>query len=477
MIAATGSGTTHEQAGSTMTDQGLSDTTTTSASLNWPLLLILLPIPFEWLLVPALGYRSIMWLPVLFAVCSLVISPIRAVQRMENFFSIALKVNIFYLCYMGALTCATLWGANVGDGVAELVRAYSQLFFYVVIGTVLVGRSLNSNARTILIAVPLSLLAFVCYCQYVFMVRGDSLTAQLMAAVSSGDSNAVAQRVIRHIVGFQFAESSPERALEVCASVRNSISSSLLVSLLLFWALTTTLPKSQKGFWFGSSMVFVSTMVPVLLFIIMSRSNLIACLAAPLIAYAFYMFSSTGLRSRNTIVFAALVAVQVVIAAILLYAGFSDNEFLALNIQRMQDISSDVRLQHYHEIFDRIQQRPWLGYGLGAETPDGRKVHNLFLGGWFRAGIPGLVLSVLFYIALAFVWVRESFSIHRQSGVVKEFPTVFWIPALMVEPLLRTPLIGGQGGRFLRVEWLAVACFLTVCATLRQTTSRTTSLH
>ncbi len=431
------------------------------------LFLLLVSIPFEWLRISWIGNRSVLMIPLMLVVLDIAKSPESGVRRLQKFLQLAPWIQGSYFAYLSSLTCAALWGPNFNIGIVELGRAWSQFGFYVIVGTYLTEQPAAAIGRTLLTAIPLAIASFVAYCFYVFRAQGDNLISQLAAAAYSGSSNAVANRVLKNVVNFQFTNSSAAEKLEIAGSVRNVIAAAMLLLLIMSWVYAAAIPRMRRSVWHSLALGFITLGVPILLVILMSRSSLISLALAAVICVVMYQVSQRR-KSNNS-------AATVVLLLLLVGGGIGmfflvlpeENAIVSLNVQRMNEISKDVRIEHYRGIYQAILKRPLSGYGLGAETPDGLTVHNLFLGGWFRAGVMGLLFSVLFYIALLVRWVNGCLWLMTFSGSTRNLPSLFLLPALMVEPLSRAPLIGGQDGRYIRVEWLAIACFLTIFESVR----------
>jgi O-antigen ligase len=434
--------------------------------------LLLLSIPFEWLRVSWIGHRSVLMIPLLLLVLEIAKSPESGLRRLQKFLHLAPVIHGLYVAYLGCLTCAAFWGPNLTAGLAELGRAWTLFGFYIIVGTYLTEKPSGAIASTLLTAVPLAILGFVAYCFFVFWAQGDSLIAQLEAAVYSGGSNAVANRVLKNVVNYQFRNTSSSDRLEIVASVRNATAAAMLLLLIMSWVYAAAIPRVRRTIWHSLALGFISLGVPVVLVVLMSRSSLISLAAAGVICAMMYHLSHRGRLNSNVAIGALLLLIVSGGVGMMLFVHPEENALVSLNVQRMNEISGDVRIQHYRGVYEAIQRRPLLGYGLGAETPDGLTVHNLFLGAWFRAGVMGLLLSVSFYIALLCRWVIGCLELTGSSLSLRNLPSFVLLPALMVEPLSRAPLIGGQDGRFIRVEWLAIACFLTAVETIRNQSRR-----
>lgn len=425
--------------------------------IRWDLFLLIFLMPFDWLKVPAIGFRSIVWLAMIVPLVRLSLTPSASFRSFLKFLSLASYVHAAYALYLIILSVSLFWGPNMDTGLSDLLRALGQFLFYLVVGTTLCTIGYETTARTVWFAVTCAVVGFVFYCQYVFMAQGDSLVGQLSSAAASGQSNAIAQKVLKNVTNFQFESMSLDRQGEVLASVRNSISATLYIFLFAIAAFSNNRYRSAKELRIGRTFVPTLTLlmifIPIAMFILMSRSNIIVLVCAPFVCCTLRLISNR-ISSRNSFFLPMLLLLLICVGAVFAIVSLGNNDFVALNVQRMQDITSDPRIKHYSDIYRLVTRSPWIGYGLGAETPDGLKVHNMFLGLWFRAGVVGLAVAIIFYLVISLSCLLKSTYSQKWA---------FWLPSLVLEPLLRAPLIGGQDGRFCRVEWLAIALFLYFC--------------
>jgi ABC-type multidrug transport system fused ATPase/permease subunit len=435
--------------------------------VNMGFALVLIATPLEWYRVPWLGGRSIIWIVLGLLFVVLAVKPGLSWLRLMRFLSIAPWLNGIYVSYLVCLTCAAVFGPNPADGVAQVAGAWSQYCFFLIVGVLLVDASVRSVARTVVSVVPVAMLVFLGYCQYVYMSQGDSLHRELIRAVSTGNSNAVSGMVLNRIVNHQFGYNAQEGE-EITTSVRNTVSASLLGLLFLTLIFSRGVRPEERGLGYYMGFPLTLVGVPLMLFVLMSRSSVLTLLAAPAFCYVIYQLSSRGRRSRSSMSVGLLLGLLLSGGIGLALFVSADNQFIAMNLQRLQDVAEDARFDHYRDIFSLVVERPLLGYGMGAETPDGRLVHNLMLSGWFRAGVAGLILASTFYMLAVWHWLSGAMLAHRFAEFRSLDLNVFWLPALLFAPLLRAPLIGGLGGRLIRGEWLMFACFLAVMAALDQ---------
>lgn len=448
-------------------DQGAEDEADHGTS--WLLVFLLWFLPFEWYRVSWLGNRSIVWLPLLVAAAAFLNKPRSNFRRLSDFLTAAPATHAMYGVYLAILTCAALLSVDLSVAVGELLRAVLQFAFYVIVGIVLLGRSHASVARSVAVAVPLSVVSFVLYAHYTFSMEGDNLLKQISASIASGEPNNLARGIIKHVVNYQMSTSSETtEGLEYSGSARNAISCAWVFLLLLSWVYRTAIPREERRLWHHGSLVFTTLTIPWLLLVLTSRSNLITLALAPLAAYALYSLSNRGLGNRSALVAGAAGLLILVGLGVLFLFRDEGNSLLTANTSRFEQLTDDARVEHYRAVHRQVLQRPMWGYGLGPVTPDGMMVHNLMLAAWFRAGVLGLAAAFGFYICLFGVWMRGCVLALRGAVSDLPFPSLAWAPTLLVGPLMRT-LIAGQDGRFTRAEWFSVASFLVILAALQTT--------
>lgn len=106
------------------------------------------------------------------------------------------------------------------------------------------------------------------------------------------------------------------------------------------------------------------------------------------------------------------------ILALLMLAIYEPAQQRFLSLFSGKDVSTSVRLDEYRNFLDNALRYP-LGLGFGVEVPATSPekgvygISNLWLGYWFRLGLPGMLL----FIAVTMAWWREVRLPGRYDGI------------------------------------------------------------
>jgi O-antigen ligase len=165
---------------------------------------------------------------------------------------------------------------------------------------------------------------------------------------------------------------------------------------------------------------------------------------------------------RNS-AFAFVGVLAAVAAALVLYVAMPPELLAALQERFFGDTGSfDARVDVYRESIPVIEQRFWIGSGIGSQGEGGSSIHNLFLSTWWNAGVLGFLASALFWTAAVLMIVRHLLRIiqgvYAQSHDLALFHA--WIAVVPLTGLIRCWLIGGGVLNF--SAWFALGLFFGV---------------
>jgi O-antigen ligase len=163
--------------------------------------------------------------------------------------------------------------------------------------------------------------------------------------------------------------------------------------------------------------------------------------------------------SRNTILIrVACVSLALGLASAALTTPLASSVFNII-YSRTSTLQTDNRWGMYSDAMDKISERPIEGYGVATTVLAENfnlQIHNFILAAWFETGIVGMLLSIAVYAVLGFAWLRCMFSTKYTAE--PGGPSLIWLCALPVLPLVRL-MVAGEGGGVSVVEWLALAIF------------------
>ena len=415
----------------------------------------LLVLPFQWATV---GNLSVTWPAaglLLLTVVGTVGLP-RFVLQLSRFFHRAPLFHLGSAAYVLIYLVASLIQETE---LGPVIRMSGVLIQYAIFGSALESLSSRTIGRTMLIAVPLSLLGFVLYSQFVFWSMGTTFITVFHNALATGDYRRVTYDVVKAIVRFDGA--STQGSVEALGSVQNFFGVFTVVAWFSLLAFRPLLASSRLPVRILSmSGLLLSPMI--LVTILMSRSAIVSLVVGTAMAAVCRTWSSPsrqviGIGVRNLLFLAAAIGGMSVSAWTLL----GDNQILENVSARFLQIADDPRIEHYAATFQLVSEHPLAGNGASRSAPDGYQVHNYFLGAWYQLGIVGLFVSLLTWFGIVGVWMRNAIRmvLAPDGGVVDSA----FLAALPLTSLFRR-LIAGDCGRFLLIEMLAIALFLLFSA-------------
>jgi ABC-type dipeptide/oligopeptide/nickel transport system permease subunit len=116
------------------------------------------------------------------------------------------------------------------------------------------------------------------------------------------------------------------------------------------------------------------------------------------------------------------------------------------------DPNVDIRKNIYATIWNKIQERPWLGYGIGStgailgqdEHGSDLNASNLFLEAWFSLGIGGLIIVAGIWIGAVITSLRKIFGKNTTTAASAEGLLLLLVTvALLIPNLFNAGLLLG----------------------------------
>ena len=125
---------------------------------------------------------------------------------------------------------------------------------------------------------------------------------------------------------------------------------------------------------------------------------------------------------------------------------------------RLADLADDPRWVMYHNAFEAIGARPFLGHGIGKEVADARgvenAVHNIFLGAWLQTGVLGLTLAVAWWFSLLRAWI----TVYLEGAPSANRD--LWIAATVLPIVPLANVLQAGGGTFYLNDFFILGVFL-----------------
>lgn len=271
--------------------------------------------------------------------------------------------------------------------------------------------------------------------------------ADAIGAFLAGDLDFVIYGFLRNIYNF-FGEDSE---FMVVASEKNAISASLLVGLFLFRAAGPL----HRTDWPG---MIVTALAIGLLLILNTRSVLLPLILALVLAPGLRLIRRPDHSPYQPVFWLTAGVILLALAGTQLMVDSPLRDLLTGRFS-LTDASSGSRVTQ--QVFAVRQIEDALLTGNGYTLVNGDAVHNLFLGAFVQAGLAAFLLTVAFYLAVTFAWLRMIWRLASDAdfGVADLRPE--WIAMLPVLPLLRIWLTGDFGHPGL-AEWVALVCFFAL---------------
>jgi hypothetical protein len=286
---------------------------------------------------------------------------------------------------------------------------------------------------------------YLAFTEFSARLIGKSLFSAVADFLGSGSFNALIYGFFRPV--FNSLETGTELAF--VASLTNSIAVSLLVLSLCF-----RIGFKKPGIDVVGNMLTILTLF--LCFLLNARSVALAAVVSIVLSLLIRIVAAKGVSLRELLTWCLM---GVVFVAASLVAGVFGSSAIdsVMGVFKFSDSSADSRLEQYSWAFGLIEERLLLGHGY-LENETGYPIHNLFLSSWAYAGIVGFIFATIFYVGLAFAWLRWLFQAVSKRGYWMLKVRLEWVAVLPVLPLFRV-WISGAGGLPAYGEWIALGVF------------------
>jgi O-antigen ligase len=382
-----------------------------------------------------------------------------------------LAFSACYALYLTALFFSLFMGNQQASSYSLLVKyaAYFTIFFIVV---VILGCPTVSNpsiGKAVYWGSPLGIAVFLGFATYVFFRAGRNFALEFGTALVQGDLAFLQFRLFLPLLNYNASEIDRTSDTFIAISRINTLTGTFVLYLQLVWiyrrAASIAMPPRLVSIICWSVTLFS-------LGVILgsaSRTNIAAVILSALAALTAHTLSARDNRQFNNIVILLFIgACLLVFGVVVLPTTIGVDDMLAARFSG-ETLSGDSRLAQYSEAWERIRERPFTGYGLGAGIDligdggrVGQQVHNLFLASWYEAGIAGLCGAIAFYGCCLAVWFRAFFQIRfGPERYFRRGISPYWAVALPCLPLVRA-MFSGQGGNFTLVEWVCLAFFFAI---------------
>lgn len=358
--------------------------------------------------------------------------------------------------YIGVLGCSMLWGGMSQPAISLLAKMTTYLVAFVLIGAAVQDTRPDAASAALFWGSAAAVATFVAVATWTFLQVGRWLPAEYLAALAEGNISKLQFGFYLDLFNYT-PDGFRDRGAEDWsgAPLRNTLIGSFVVGFVLLQIGKRQVTQAHPGI---ATAVYWSASLLIALLVVgsLSRSNIIAFGLILLLA------SIPLLRNFRFSLNSALAVGLVALSATLVLLVHPDFQLWGVVAQRIQEINADPRLGMFQTALSLIDERPLLGYGVGAALPGISKVqaiHNLFLASWYQAGLLGLVASISLYCVVLVTWLGALRRVLKLPHA--DATRLAWICGLPVLPLVRS-LVSGEHGNFTLMEWTALALFLVL---------------
>lgn len=421
-------------------------------------------LPFAWVSLGSLG--TLTFKPVHLATAMLMsfVVATRSFWRPPPMQSHAGLFATLFFCFWLVEAASSMWadhGAPVAGTIVKNAIYFMTFFSVMVVTRGLVARRMFRDV--VLAGAILGTFGYVVYSIILFRIIGEDLLNTYWQAVVSGDEVRLKFWFFHRLFNCDFSGTcitpmDDDDALG--APLRNT----LLGALVTYVVLVGMSARGDRGSTLYRTAVIAAFLSSLLVVVSLSRSNTLALaftLTLGLIAPILFSHGK-GVKLAVGVAFGLIVAF--VAFSLLMDSTQQSREdtFVTAIASRIADTGTDPRIVMISNALAAITESPIIGHGAGMRVADGTgeelTVHNLFLASWVEQGIPGLLLSVLWYSALLGAVVGT----YRRNEQWSEGFSGRWVALLPLVALIRS-LVGG-GGELTLVDWTGIGIFFGLLA-------------
>ncbi len=437
-------------------------------TLQWgvcPILLLgLILMPFQWQVLATVGPLS-MRPSHLFCLSIIGFTTLNILRNRVNIDSQPLTAlgsfNVAYIAYLGVMAISVLTVSH-GEFFSHWCRHAFLFTTYLMLAIHVSKLSGPVLARTVHLGVLLGTIAFILYAAISLNSVGRSLPKEVMHAVTTGDRDVLVRTHVAILNASADGITKQRNDAFITSSFKNQLASGFVVFLLLGAAFSTkNAPLHSRLL-----KLIALTLVVAIVVLLMSRSNMIVigmCLSF------MGAYRASKLQAFRTVQVQAIAGAAILLlVAIVFLMNPDQGGMVNLTIDNLMRLGDDPRFAHYNRVLSQVTANPFAGHGFGQQASDGYRVHNFILGGFFEAGIVGLVAAIIVSFTLGSTTLTAMIRSWRIDS----------IHLLPVLPLFRS-MFCGDGGRLSLPEWIALGFFAALISRrhIKQRPQRRYSMH
>lgn len=356
---------------------------------------------------------------------------------------------------------AAIWTLSIVDGLAILLKITAYFVLFLVYLAAVTLQDEQALARAVLAGTVIAVALFAAAASWIFAQLGRSFFGEYLAALIDGRAD-----LLQHAffpVLFNYAGDGRVVSRTEAEFLGTALRNTLVGAFVIFLVLSRAIAPAIRSRGARLLLPALGGFCIMLVLLSVSRSNIAVLALSIMLALGL----QTGKLLQPMPLGRTLLVICVMFCAggAMVLAANDLGGIARVGSERFGEITSNPRLEMYRVALENLERRPFLGAGLGTEVQylgdRSNRVHNLFLASWFEQGLPGLLASIVFYMALIATWLR---GIVSTSGERWRLPLARgWVMALPILPAFRS-LISGAGGGLTFIEWLCLALFLGILA-------------
>lgn len=358
-------------------------------------------LPFISLNVPVVGLSPPVLLLLLLSVSSFILIIIEG--NFPNVLGLLDVVILFYL----VICLVTLYYSEQGGAVFAAVKSWIYFCSYICLKLLLARFSFENVIKYTLNGIVLGLISFASILLYLIILKGITI---------HGFSYWGGTFVLME----EFINLFPNNEDVVGRDVKRNSLGEVFVFFTIFIAVVAS------GLGRINRVVLILNSMLLVLFTFSRR--------------ALFSIVFTQLIFPTKALYINFVKVLMVIAICLLYFGNADTRYV--------DLTDQYRSQQYQEVFDKISNHPFSGYGYGEKDNYGKYVHNFVLSSFYMGGVFALIVSVLLFGYLVSLLFH---SFYSKEKYISSY--------LLIIPVMGMLVGSTVEGLFTLIGWLSIAMF------------------
>lgn len=395
--------------------------------------MLLASLPLQWIVFFDVGLQfkpMHIWLGIL---CILALVPERRVSStVVAARSDRRLFTILYVVYLVTLLIS-VFRPDGEAGVTVLAKDVAYFLMFLATAVVMGRMPSETTAKTVYWGSALGVSIFVALAVHAFALHGKIFFVEFVNALGNYDES----RFGIHWTIYQ-AAGHYDFSRELGALVNTTVSAFVLYFVGV-WAYRRAADRIMSR-WFARTVRWGVTAAAFLLIVGAAiRLASVALITSFLFALFVGIFLLGSKRTVQNGMVTLVVMATFAVAGLAATLGSAGNDS-SLDRFSPEALEADGRWDSYRETFNAISESWIMGAGVGAtvaSTGHSVRVHNLILGAWYEAGIPGFLASSVLVGFFLFSWITAIGESTRKGGRWRLESIPGWVFAMPFLPLLK----------------------------------------